>query len=159
MKSENASPIRPLNLPAAELRLRHGAKGPKVYDALRGRWLVLTPEEWVRQQFVEYLVSALGVPRSRIANEHTVRLNGTVKRCDSVIFSPSLRPVAIVEYKAPEVKITQEVFDQIVRYNMVLQVKYLIVSNGLRHFCAEVDYENHRCRMLATLPRYEMMGE
>lgn len=150
-------PATPLNLPPAPLRLRSGSKGVEVFDPLRRKWLVLTPEEWVRQHFVAYLTSALGVPSSRVANEQRVTLNGMARRCDTVIYSPALQPVAIVEYKAPTVPITQEVFDQIVRYNMVLRVRYLIVSNGLRHFCARVDYDSHRCTLLPSLPTYEEM--
>ncbi|MCM1521337.1 MAG: type I restriction enzyme HsdR N-terminal domain-containing protein [Muribaculaceae bacterium] len=149
---------RPLNLPPATLRLRHTGDGAEVYDPRRGRWLVLTPEEWVRQHFVCYMIGTLGVPPTLVANEKSISLNGTTKRCDSVVYSRSLLPLAIVEYKAPDVAITRGVFDQIVRYNMVLHVRYLIVSNGLSHYCVRVDYEAGRCEFLAEIPSYADMN-
>lgn len=148
----------PLNLPPSPLRLRQGTNGVEVMCGIRRRWLLLTPEEWVRQHFTAYLVSDLKVPAPMIANERSLRLNGTLRRCDTVVYSRSLCPVAIVEYKAPEVKITREVFEQIMRYNLVLGVGTLIVSNGLTHYCAA------RCpdgtfALLDHLPDYtEMCG-
>ncbi|MCM1164092.1 MAG: type I restriction enzyme HsdR N-terminal domain-containing protein [Muribaculaceae bacterium] len=155
--SEICNIIRPLNLPVANLNLRHTAAGAEVYDPRRGRWLVLTPEEWVRQHFVNFLVDSLEVPSTLVVNEKSISLNGTTKRCDTVIYSRSLTPLAIVEYKAPSVRITRKVFDQIVRYNMVLHVRYLIVSNGLSHYCCRVDYEAGRCEFLSKLPLYDDM--
>lgn len=95
-----------------------------------------------------------------VANEMGITLNSTSKRCDTVIYAPDLRPVAIVEYKAPSVRITRGVFDQIVRYNIVLQVRYLIVSNGLSHYCCRVDYEAGRCSFTEGIPTYaEMLAD
>ncbi len=117
--------------------------------------MALTPEEWVRQHFVAHLTENLGYPAALMGNEVPLTLNGTSRRCDTVLFSSEgLRPVMIVEYKAPHVEITQRVFDQIVRYNMVLHARWLIVSNGLRHFCCEVDYENRKVRFVADIPAY-----
>ena len=145
-----------LNLPPAPLKVRQCPDGvERVLDPLRGKWVALTPEEWVRQHFVAHLTENLGYPAALMGNEVPLTLNGTSRRCDTVLFSSEgLRPVMIVEYKAPHVEITQRVFDQIVRYNMVLHARWLIVSNGLRHFCCEVDYENRKVRFVADKPAY-----
>lgn len=129
----------PLSLPPARLQLRPDGDsrrgGAEVYDRLRAKWVALTPEEWVRQNFVDFLIENRGWPRALMANEVAITLNATSRRCDTVLYTRSLQPLCIVEYKAPEVAITQKVFDQIARYNSVLQAPYLVVTNGLRHFC------------------------
>ncbi|MDE6276733.1 MAG: type I restriction enzyme HsdR N-terminal domain-containing protein [Muribaculaceae bacterium] len=136
-------------------RAPDGSGSLLVFDPLRRKWLILTPEEWVRQNFVHYLISAKGYPRELIANEISLHLNGTLRRCDSVVFSRTLRPVAILEYKAPTVAITQKVFDQIARYNIVLEAPCLIVSNGMRHFCCRFDKEKGTYAFLREVPSYE----
>lgn len=148
--------IVPLNLPVADLKIRTlGDDRREIYDRWRGRWVNLTPEEWVRQNFVSMLVDQRGYLSGRIANEISIRLNSTARRCDTVVYDASRQPWMIVEYKAPDVEITQKVFDQIVRYNMVLKAKYLTVSNGLRHFCCQIDYDQAGYRFLKDLPAYE----
>lgn len=146
-----------LNLPPARLSMKCCADGVmRVYDPLRRKYVALTPEEWVRQHFVAHMVGNLGFPEVLLANEVAITLNGTSRRCDTVVYSRrGLRPLAIVEYKAPNVAVTQRVFDQISRYNMVLRVPWLIVSNGLGHYCCRVDYESGRCGFVRDLPRYE----
>lgn len=127
----------------------------RVYCPLRRRFVALTPEEWVRQQFVAHLTADLGYPSPLLANEVAITLNATSRRCDTVLYSPQgLRPQMIVEYKAPHIRITQKVFDQIVRYNSVLRVPYLIVSNGLTHYCCHIDYTTPRVTFLPTIPPY-----
>lgn len=149
----------PLNLPPASLRLRPCGEDDEVFDPLRGKWVRLTPEEWVRQHFVHFLIENRGVPRSLTANEKGIKLNGTLKRCDTVVFTRDLQPLAIIEYKAPDVPITQKVFEQIVRYNIVLRSRYLIVSNGLCHYCCKVDPLSLKCSLLSDIPAYsEMVG-
>lgn len=148
------TPPPPLNLPPADLSLRSGRKGVEVYDVLRGKWVVLTPEEWVRQHFVHYLTGHLGYPAAMMANEVGINLNSTSRRCDTVVYTPSLEPLMIVEYKAPSVKIDRVVFEQIVRYNIVLQVPYLMVSNGMSHYCMKVDAATHKCELLTCIPAY-----
>jgi hypothetical protein len=127
----------PLNLPPIQLKLQSSADGLlRVYDQLRQKFVALTPEERVRQHFVDYLINTLGYPASLMANEVALKFNGQTRRCDTVLYARGdLRPLAIVEYKAPEVEITQKVFDQIARYNLVMGARLLIVSNGLRHYC------------------------
>lgn len=146
-----------LNVPAADMRIRpRGDAGAEVYDRWRRRWVALTPEEWVRQHFVSMLVTECGYVSGRVANEVSIKLNNTARRCDTVIYDSSMRPWMIVEYKAPDVRVTQETFDQIVRYNMVLKARYLVVSNGLVHFCCEISYETRSYRFLPEIPAYNV---
>lgn len=171
---ENTIPAYPrLCLPPASLRVKRCDDGTwRVYDRLRDKFVALTPEEWVRQHFVEFLVNHLGYPAGLLANEVALSLNATRRRCDTVLFaSPgqftpivnegftlgNLRPLAIVEYKAPEVEITQKVFDQIARYNLVMGAPLLIVSNGMRHFCC-VATEGEGYRFLRDIPAYEVLA-
>ncbi len=149
--------MKELNLPVAPLSLRPPASGgsrPEVFDALRQRWVALTAEEHVRQSFVHWLISAKGYRATRMANELTIGLNGLSRRCDTVVFHPDgRRPMAIIEYKAPSVKITPEVFAQAARYNIVLSTPVLIVSNGLTHYCARVS-PGEAPRFLTDIPSY-----
>lgn len=119
--------------------------------------MALTPEEWVRQHFVNYLIEYRSFPPTLMANEVALRQNGNLRRCDTVVYDMTARPLAIVEYKAPTVTVTESVFDQIVRYNMVMGVRWLIVSNGIRHFCCEVDPESHTYRFLREIPEYSQL--
>ena len=126
-----------LSLPPAHLRVKLCSDGiRRIYDRLRDKFVALTPEEWVRQNFTAYLIDALGYPAPLMANEVALTFNGQRRRCDTVLFGgrPPV-PYMIVEDKAPEVEITQRVFDQIARYNLVMGARVLVVSNGLRHFC------------------------
>ncbi|MDR0962593.1 MAG: type I restriction enzyme HsdR N-terminal domain-containing protein [Mediterranea sp.] len=145
----------PLNLPPmdAKIVLRHGK--PVIWDIIRRRYVALTPEERVRQHFVHYLIRHKGYPASLMANEVQLTLGGTKKRCDTVLFRRDLTPHMIVEYKAPDVAITQTVFDQIGRYNLVLKVDYLVVSNGMKHYCCRMDYENNGYTFLEEIPGFE----
>lgn len=144
-----------LNLPSAPMRIREFDGVLKVFDSLRGKFVVLTPEEYVRQHFVNWLQTGLLYPSSLMANEIGIELNGMHKRCDTVVFQPDGTPLMIVEYKAPDVEITQDVFDQIVRYNMVLRARYLVVSNGRQHYCCVIDYSNNSYGFIREIPSYE----
>jgi len=147
-----------LNLPEATLQLSAG--GDKVFDPLRRKYVALTPEEYVRQHFTAFLISHRGYPAGLMANEVGITLNGTSRRCDTVVFDRTGRPLMIVEYKAPSVAVSQRTFDQIVRYNMVLHTRYLIVSNGLRHYCCHIDYSAKRYEFLPDIPAYsELMPD
>lgn len=143
-----------LNLPPFDINIKKTAGRPSVFDRLRRKFVALTPEEWVRQHFINYLITEKNYPSSLIANEAQINLNNLKKRCDSVVYDRELSPVMIIEYKAPDVEITQHVFDQIVRYNIVLKVKYLIVSNGLNHYCCRMDYETQSFEYLPEIPSY-----
>lgn len=146
-----------LNLPSAALKITDRSGKKYVFDVLRKKYVALTPEEWVRQHFVHYLINHLGYPAGLLANEVSISLNSTSKRCDTVLYSPSLSPRMIVEYKAPDVQVTQNVFNQITRYNIVLRVDYLIVTNGITHYCCKVDYQSGRCTFLSSVPPYNSL--
>ncbi len=143
-----------LNLPMADLQIRRDTDCGRlqVYDRCRTRWVALTPEEWVRQHFVNMLINHKGYHQGRVANEISITLNGTSRRCDTVVFDRDRQPLIIVEYKAPDIPVTQAVFDQIVRYNMVLHARYLAVSNGLTHYCCEIDYANKSAQFIKEIP-------
>ena len=142
----------PLNLPPVDLRLRMDGKLLKVFDTLRKKYVALTPEEYVRQHFTAWMIDSLGYPASLMNNEVALTLNDTRRRCDTVVFRSDGSPAVILEYKAPTVAITQKVFDQIARYNMALHSHLLIVSNGLCHFCCEMEYEKDSERVLNHIP-------
>ena len=143
-----------LNLPKYNARIRNDNGLLKIHDRIRQKFVALTPEEWVRQHFINHLIDNLGYPQSLMANEIGVTLNGTRRRCDSVVFNHAGKPLVIIEYKAPEVSISQKVFDQIVRYNMVLHAAYLFVSNGLTHYCCSIDYTDGSYSFLKEIPPY-----
>lgn len=148
-----------LNLPSFSPRIRTSESGiMEIFDPQRRRYVRLTPEEWVRQHFVRYLISPFfGYPQGCIGNEISIRVGNAEKRCDSVIFSTTGEPLAIAEYKAPTVQLNQKVFDQIIRYNFALQVEYLFVSNGLHHYCCHLNREKMQFEFLPQIPRYEVL--
>lgn len=146
-----------LNLPpiAAKVKTENGRT--KIWDGLRRRYVVLTPEEWVRQHFVGYLVGEKGYTAALMANEVRIELNGMSRRCDTVVYRRDLTPQVIIEYKRPDVKITQRVFSQICRYNLVMQVDYLIVSNGLEHYCCRMNYAQQTYEFLDDIPNFHTL--
>ncbi len=148
-----------LNLPIFDAKIRKNSSSFEIFDPIRQKYVALTPEEWVRQNFVNYLITQKKYPRSLIANEISVKLNSLNKRCDTVVYNNRLQPLAICEYKSPSVNISQAVFDQIVRYNIVLKVKYLIVSNGLTHYCCRMNYEDFSVEYLTDIPDYNILNE
>ncbi len=143
-----------LNLPTFVAKVTTKDGKQFIFDPLRTRYVALTPEEWVRQHFVNFLLTEKDYPQNLVGNEVSIRLNNTHKRCDTVVYDRYLSPLAIIEYKAPSVVITAATFDQIVRYNMVLQVRYLLVSNGLSHYCCRIDYETQTYAFLKDIPSY-----
>lgn len=147
----------PLNLPKAPLRIDDDGNGSlRVYDVLRRRVVALTPEEWVRQNFVYFLISERGFLPQFMANEVSLSLNGTARRADTMVYTRQLRPLVVVEYKAPEIVVGQKVFDQIARYNSVIQAPYLIVSNGMSHYCCRFTADG-AYRFLPDIPTYPEM--
>ena len=143
-----------LNLPGFAPKVAEKDGKRTIFDPVRRKYVALTPEEWVRQHFVNYLMKSRSYPKELLANEVLVKLNGTSKRCDTVAYDRFLTPLVIVEYKAPSIPITGSVFDQIARYNMVLRVEYLIVSNGMNHYCCKIDYNNQTYAFLEGIPAY-----
>ena len=145
-----------LNLPSFDIITGVSPDGlPTIYDPLRRKHVTATPEEWVRQHFVNYLTVHLGFPAAFIANEKGLKLNGMNRRCDTIIYTRDLKPLCIVEYKRPSVEITASVFGQIARYNSVLSAPYLIVSNGIKHHCCK--FSNGGYTFLTSIPSYEEM--
>ncbi len=146
--------MQPLNLPEYNFKLRQNGTQKEIFDAFRKKYVVLTPEEWVRQNIVQFLVQERKFPASLIAVEIGLKYNQLQKRADVLVYDKSGAPYLLVECKAPEVKITQETFHQIARYNMTFKVKYLVVTNGLNHFCCVMDYENNTFSYLETIPEF-----
>ncbi|SET21802.1 type I restriction enzyme HsdR N-terminal domain-containing protein [Prevotella sp. kh1p2] len=143
-----------LNLPSYQIKLSGTKERPTIFDILRRKYVALTPEEWVRQHFVHFLVEHKGYPASLLANEVKLKVGDKDLRADSVLYSSQLKPRMIVEYKAPHIPITQKVFDQITVYNLLLHVDYLVISNGLEHYCCKMDYENQKYLFLEDIPDY-----
>jgi len=146
-----------LNLPSFDIKIKEDGSKKSIFDVIRRKYVALTPEEWVRQHFVHYLMEHLGYPKELLANEVEISLNGTSKRCDTVLYNRDLTARMIVEYKAPDIQITQQVFNQIMRYNMVLHVDYLVVSNGINHYCCKMDYTNNSYAFLKEIPHYDSL--
>lgn len=146
-----------LNLPDYEHHLRNANGVTEIFDAIRRKYVVLTPEEWVRQNFVCYLINEKQFPQGLIHVEASLMFNTMQRRSDVVVYNRNGKPLLAVECKAATVKISQDVFNQLVRYNMVLQVPYLIVTNGLQHYCSKVDFENNRCTFLKDIPNYDSL--
>lgn len=148
----------PLNLPPFPFKTIERKGRTLIFDFLRRRYVTLTPEEWVRQHFVHFLISERGFPQGLLANEVCIIVGGNVRRCDSVLYRrEGGQPRAIVEYKAPSVQITQGVFSQIAAYNSVLHADYLIVTNGCLHFCCKMDYAHMSVTFLPEIPHYKQL--
>ena len=147
--------MQPLNLPPFEANIKKMDGMVKILDVLRRRFVALTPEEWVRQHFVHFLIGHKGYPKGLLANEVELRIGEKKLRCDSLLYNTDLQPQMIIEYKAPHIELTQRVFDQITAYNFLLHVDYLVISNGLQHFCCRMDYENREYSFLRNIPDYK----
>ena len=143
-----------LNLPSFDYKIKKEKDRLFIFGIIRKRYIALTPEEWVRQHFVSYLISYKGYPLGLIGNEISLRLNGQNRRCDTVIYDIYGSPLMIIEYKAPHITLNQEVFDQVIRYNIALKVKYLVVSNGINHYCCVMDYDDMCPHFLKEIPDY-----
>jgi len=151
--------MKALNLPQYNFRLRKNADGKtEIFDAIRKRFYVLTPEEWVRQNFIQYLIREKEFPASLMSIEKGLKLNGMQKRADIVQYNKSGNPVLIVECKAPEIKLKQDTFDQAARYNMTLQVDYLIITNGLEHYACKMNYQEHKIQFLKAIPNFKELN-
>ena len=151
-----------LNLPSFGIRTRQNPDNQleEIWDTQRRKWVKLTPEEWVRQHFVHFLTGPCAYPAGRIGNEIAIRVGKLERRCDTVVFGNEGEPLMIVEYKASSVQLTQEVFDQISRYNIALQVDWLVVSNGMQHYCCHLNRASNRWEFLQEIPAYpELTGQ
>ena len=149
--------MQQLNLPNYTFKLKSNEKHTLIFDELRKKNVVLTPEEWVRQHFVRYLIEEKKYPVSLIGLEKQLIINNRKKRTDILIFSPSDgSPDIIVECKAPHIKISQATFDQIARYNLKLNANFLVVTNGLEHYYCKLDTENETYIFLQDIPSYKI---
>ncbi|SHK95776.1 type I restriction enzyme HsdR N-terminal domain-containing protein [Xylanibacter ruminicola] len=144
-----------LNLPTYEIKIAQQGNKQLIFDILRRKYVALTPEEWVRQHFVHYLIDHKGYPAGLLGNEIELSVGEKHLRCDSVLYNKVTQPQMIIEYKAPTIKLQQKTFDQISAYNLLLKVDYLIVSNGMQHICCRMDYENQKYCFLEDIPDYQ----
>ena len=143
-----------LNLPNAVLKTKLVEGTTQVFDAVRKKYLALTPEEWVRQHFIHYLNSEKKYPLGLMGVEQMVKYNGQSTRADIVLYTTEGKPNMIVECKAPMLKITQDAFNQIAKYNFKLRVDFLVVTNGMQHFCCAMDYVNNKITFLEEIPNF-----
>lgn len=148
----------PLDLPPAPLKLRRSEGQVWVFDPLRKKDLLCTPEEWVRQHWIHYLTAHRDFPKSLIVSESGIKLNGLAKRSDLIVYNTFGRQVLLAEFKQPGVKINQAVFDQIARYNSIYQIPFLLVSNGLNHHYCQIDLENSTYKFLSDLPDFKTIA-
>ncbi|MDR1591586.1 MAG: type I restriction enzyme HsdR N-terminal domain-containing protein [Prevotellaceae bacterium] len=146
-----------LNLPDYSLRIRQDGAQCQVFDAIRRRYVALTPEEWVRQNMVAHLIAHCGFPAARMANEATIHCNGLRKRCDTIVFDAACQPFIIIEYKAPTVALSQKTFDQVATYNYRLNVPYLLLSNGQTHLFCRINREEKCYHFFEELPEFSLL--
>ena len=144
-----------LNLPEYPIKRRSMGEKEEVFDVVRKKYVALTPEEWVRQHFINFLIREKHTPASLISVERKLIFNGMPGRTDLVVYNRQAEPKMVIECKSAEVKISQDVFDQIARYNMTLKVNYLIVTNGIEHFCCRMDYNRQKYQFVDNIPDYE----
>ncbi|MDD3320287.1 MAG: type I restriction enzyme HsdR N-terminal domain-containing protein [Paludibacter sp.] len=143
-----------LNLPPYNFRIKKENEKLFIFDAQRKRYVSLTPEEWVRQHFIRFLVEEKKYPAAYLAIEKQLIMNGMKKRCDAILYNELAQPVMIIEFKAPNVPITQQTFDQVAVYNTKLKVDYFMISNGLEHYCCRVNTENSNYEFFSEIPSY-----
>jgi hypothetical protein len=146
--------MQQLNLPKYNFRLKEENKIIYIFDQFRKKYLVLTPEEWVRQNFIRFLVDEKKYPPSLISIEVGLKYNTLQKRADVLIYNTHGQPYLMIECKAPGIRISQETFHQIAVYNMAFKVNYLVVTNGLEHFCCRMDYTNNTYQFLKEVPDF-----
>lgn len=146
--------MKPLHFPTYSFRFKNSENITYIFDEIRKKFIVLTPEEWVRQNTIQYLLVEKKYPKSHINVEKLVKVNDIKKRYDIVIFKPNGEIQVLIECKAPEIKISQDTFDQIAQYNLVLKADYLMVTNGLNHYFCQMDFDNEKYLFLKDLPTF-----
>lgn len=142
-------------MPQQDIKTRESNGRQEVLDIVRLRWVVLTPEEWVRQNLIHYLHHTLAYPLELMQVEAAITLNGLTKRCDVVVYDAAVHPIMIVETKKAEVPINQKVVDQACRYNLVLQVPYLLLSNGKQTLCLRVSDQEPHLKQMPQIPTWQ----
>lgn len=144
-----------LNLPSFEVRVGGTPEKPFIFDRLRRKYVALTPEEWVRQHFVNFLTVYKGYPAELLANEVPLNIGNKSLRADTIVYDKLLNARMIVEYKSPAVTLSRKSLEQAGAYNTLLKVGFLAISNGLQHYCCKVDYEKGAYNLMEDIPRYE----
>ena len=147
--------MQQLNFPSYNFRFKNSENKVSIFDEIRKKFVVLTPEEWVRQHVIRFLTEECHYSKSYINVEKVIKINGLIKRYDIVVFQPNGKLFLLVECKAPEVLISQNTFDQIARYNLSLEAQYLMVTNGVNHYFCQMDFENEKYNFLKELPKYK----
>lgn len=142
-----------LNLPQADLRLKDEGQSKQIFDSVRKRFVALTPEEWVRQHFIHFMINEKKYPASLMGVEMLVRMNELSQRADIVVYQRDGKPWLIVECKAPQITINQDTFYQAARYNITLQVPYIVITNGIEHYCLHFNGKNFD--YLEDLPAFD----
>ena len=147
--------MQELNFPKFSFRFKNSENKVSIFDVIRKKFIILQPEEWVRQHCVHYLIDFKKYPKSLINVEKELTINGLKKRYDIVIFKPNGSIFMIVECKAPKITINQSTFDQIAQYNMALNADYLMVTNGLNHYYCNMDFDAEKYSFLQDIPNYK----
>ena len=145
-----------LNLPTFNPKIKRLANRIQIFDCVRNKYVLLTDEEWVRQSFINYLNKDKNYPLGLMKLEHSINYNSLKHRADIAIYNTDLSIDIIVECKSPQIKITQETFNQISRYNFDLKANFLVVTNGIQHFCCNVDYQKRKINFLKEIPNYNL---
>ncbi len=147
--------MQQLNFPSYSFLFKNSENKVSIFDAIRKKFIILTPEEWVRQHVVQFLMTEKNYPQSLLNVEKVLQVYGFRKRYDLVVYNSDGSIHILIECKAPEVTISQNTFDQIAQYNMTLQSNYLMVTNGLNHYFCQMDFENEKYQFLTELPNYQ----
>ncbi len=147
-----------LNLPQYSFRIKKQNEKLVIFDSQRKRYVALTPEEWVRQNFIRFLIEEKGYPAAYLAIEKQLNMNGMKKRCDAILYNEHAQPFLIIELKAPNIAITQATFDQVAVYNAKLKVDFFIISNGIEHFCCKVNLETARYEFFPEIPDFNQIA-
>jgi len=146
-----------LNLPEYNFRIKKQDNKLSIFDSQRKRYVSLTPEEWVRQHFIRFLIESKGYPAALLAIEKQLNMNGMKKRCDAILYDQNANPILIIELKAPNVPISQATFDQVAVYNAKLMVSFFMISNGIEHYCCKVNSETARYEYFPEIPHYNQL--
>lgn len=144
-----------MNFPTYSFRFKNSENNVAIFDEIRKKFILLTPEEWVRQHTLHYLIKDKNYPKSHINVEKLIKINTLNKRYDIIVFQTNGEIFLLIECKAPEVAISQQTFDQIARYNLTLKAKYLMLTNGINHYFCQMDFENEKYIFLKDLPEYK----
>lgn len=149
--------MQKLNLPETNFKILQENNKLKIFDIIRKKYVAFTPEEHVRQQFIHFLIKEKKYPKGLLAVEKQLKIYDLEKRTDILLYNTSGKPDVIIECKAPKINITQKTFDQIARYNMNFKAIFLIVTNGMKHYCCKPDYENNTYEFLKNIPDYDII--